>query len=152
MRKAINEIAPGLKNANQPLEGIATAGQPEREHFERLAAVGYRTVIDLREPGEDRGLNEPDTVRRSGMEYVNVPVNHADVDGETFERFREVMAAQERRPILVHCSSANRVGALLIPYLVLDEGKSVEEALDAASRVGLRSDELKRAALRYAAR
>lgn len=140
-----------MKNAHQPMEGITTAGQPEREHFERLAAAGYRTVIDLREPGESRGLDEPETVRQAGMEYVSLPVGHEDIDDEAFDRFRELMADRERRPILVHCSSANRVGALLIPYLILDEKKSAEEALEAASRVGLRSEELKQAALRYAA-
>ena len=41
------------------------------------------------------------------------------------------------------------MGALLIPYLVLDEGKSTEEAVKIASEVGLKSDELKQAALRY---
>jgi protein tyrosine phosphatase (PTP) superfamily phosphohydrolase (DUF442 family) len=86
------------------------------------------------------------------MEYVNVPVGHEDASDGAFDRFRELMADGERRPLLVHCSSANRVGALLIPYLVLDEGKSPREALDVASRIGLRSAGLKRAALRHAAR
>lgn len=151
MPKKIDEIAPGLRNANQPLEGVATAGQPEVGHLGRLAAAGYRTVIDLRGPGEDRGLDEPEAVRRVGMEYANVPVGHENVDGETFDRFRELMAEPERRPVLVHCASANRVGALLIPYLILDTGMAAEEASLAASRVGLRSENLRRAALRYAA-
>ena len=148
----IHEVAPGLANAGQPLPDIATAGQPEAGHFRRLAEAGYRTVIDLRAPGEDRRLNEPEAVGRSGMEYVSLPMGHEDVEEGTFDRFRELMADRERRPVLVHCSSANRVGALLIPYLVLDEGKGAEEALEVAARVGLRSDELERAAFRYVAR
>jgi uncharacterized protein (TIGR01244 family) len=145
----IQEIAPGLDNPGQPLEDIATAGQPEEEHLKRLAEAGYKTVVDLRIPEEDRGLDEPEAARQAGMEYVNIPVGHEEVNDETFERFRELMADPECRPVLVHCSSANRVGALLIPYLVLDEGKSTEEAAKIASEVGLESDELKQAALRY---
>lgn len=148
----IHEVAPGLANAGQPLPDVATAGQPEGRHFGRLAEAGYRTVIDLRAPEEDRLLNEPEVIGRAGMEYVSLPVGHEDIGDGTFDRFRELMADRERRPVLVHCSSANRVGALLIPYLVLDEGKSAEEALEVASRVGLRSRSLERAALRYAAR
>lgn len=148
----IREIAPGLKNAGQPLPDLATAGQPEVEHLERLAEVGYKTVIDLREPSENRGLDETEAIRRAGMEYVNIPVGHENVDDETFGRFRELMTDPERRPALIHCSSANRVGALLIPYLILDEGETPELALEIASRVGLRSDGLRQAALRYAAR
>ncbi len=124
--KNVQEIAPDLENAGHPLEGIATAGQPEEEHLKRLAEAGYKTVVDLRTPEEDRGLDEPGAARQAGMEYVNIPVGHETVEDETFERFRGLMADPERRPVLVHCSSANRVGALLIPYLILDEGKSTE--------------------------
>ena len=147
----IQEIAPGLDNSGQPLEYVATAGQPEEEHLRRLAEAGYKTVIDLRASEEDRGFDEPEVVRQAGMEYVNIPVGHEGIEDKTFEQFRQLMKDPEHRPVLVHCSSANRVGALLIPYLVLDEGKSAEEAEEVASEAGLRSDELRQAALRYAA-
>lgn len=148
--KSIREIAPGVDNVGQPLEDLATAGQPEEEHLMRLAEAGYKTVIDLRTPEEDPGFDEPGVVRRMGMEYVNIPVGHGMIEDETFELFRDLMKDPERRPVLVHCSSANRVGALLIPYLVLDEGKSTEEAEEVATKVGLQTDELKRAAFSYA--
>lgn len=147
--KTIQEIAPGVENPGQPLEYVATAGQPEEEHLKRLAEAGYKTVIDLRTSEEDPGFDEVEVVHKAGMEYVNIPVEHETIDEETLERFRELMKDPERRPVLVHCSSANRVGALLIPYLVLDEGKRPEEAEEIAAGVGLKSDELKQAALEY---
>ena len=147
--KNIQEIAPGMKDLGQPLEYLATAGQPEEEHLKRLAEAGYKIVIDLRTSEEDPGFDEPEVVQKAGMEYVNIPVGHETIEEETFRRFRELINDPERRPVLVHCSSANRVGALLLPYLVLDEGKSPEEAEEIASRVGLRSDELTHAALEY---
>ncbi len=145
----VNDVVPGLENAGSPLKGVATAGQPSEEHLRRLAEAGYKTIIDLRTPEEDRGLDEEEVVRETGMRYANIPVGHETVEDETFGRFREVMSDAERRPVLVHCSSANRVGALLVPYLILDEGKSREEALEIARQVGLRSDDLEQAALRY---
>lgn len=151
MEKRIDQVAPGMANAGQPLEGVATAGQPDREQLLRLSAAGYKTVIDLCTPGELRGFDEPEVVRRAGMEYGNIPVGHEGVEEETFDRFRRILADPERRPALVHCSSANRVGALLISYLVLDEGRTPEDAVEMAYEVGLRSEELKQAALRYAA-
>ena len=48
----VSEITPGLYNAEQPLEYMATSGQPTEEHLERLAEAGYKTVVDLRTPGE----------------------------------------------------------------------------------------------------
>ena len=145
----INEVAPGLENAGSPLEGVATAGQPDEVHLRGLAEAGYKTIIDLRATGEDRGLDEEEVVREAGMEYVNIPVGHETIDDETFEQFRRLMTDPDRRPALVHCSSANRVGALLIPYLVLDEGKDREKAVEAGKEVGLSSEELEQAALRY---
>ena len=51
--KNIQEIVPGLENTGHSVEGVATAGQPEEEHFERLAKAGYKTVIDTRTAEED---------------------------------------------------------------------------------------------------
>jgi protein tyrosine phosphatase (PTP) superfamily phosphohydrolase (DUF442 family) len=150
--KDVQEIAPGMANAGQPLEGVATAGQPDQAQFERLAEAGYKTVIDLRTPEEPRGFDEPEIVGRAGMEYANIPIGHEGVDADTFDRFRRIMTDPEQRPVLVHCSSANRVGALLVPYLILDEGRTLEEARDIAARVGLKSEELERAAFRYVER
>lgn len=137
-------------NAVQPMADVATAGQPAAEHLGQLAEAEYKTVIDLRAENEDRGFDEARTVRDSGMEYENIPVTPDTLNGEKFDRFRELMGDPERRPALVHCSSANRVGALLIPYLMLDEGKTREEALEVAAQVGLQSEELKEVALEYA--
>jgi protein tyrosine phosphatase (PTP) superfamily phosphohydrolase (DUF442 family) len=150
--KDVREIAPGLENAGYPLEGVATAGQPEQEHLERLAEAGYRTVLDVRTFEEDPGFNEAETVRKAGMEYVNMPleVKPEAFSDEVFDRARELLADPDRRPILVHCASAVRVAPLLIPYLILDEGRSPDEAVEIASRVGPQQDELTEAALYYA--
>jgi protein tyrosine phosphatase (PTP) superfamily phosphohydrolase (DUF442 family) len=148
----VREIVPGLANAGCPLPGVATGGQPAEEEFRRLAEAGYRTVVDLRAPDEPRGIDEPDVVRRAGMEYVNLPVTAQTLDDATFDRFRSLMKDPAHRPMLVHCASANRVGAILIPYLILDEGKDPSEALEIAAEVGLRSRELADMALAYVER
>ncbi|WP_053057701.1 fused DSP-PTPase phosphatase/NAD kinase-like protein [Rubrobacter aplysinae] len=146
----ISEIAPGLEYSMCPIEGVATAGQPSRKHLQSLAGAGYRTVLDLRAPEENRGLDEPEAVREAGMQYINLPVTPDTLRDEIFDRFRQIMDDPARRPILLHCSSANRVGALLLPYMILEEEKSYEEASEIASRVGLRSHELEHKALEYA--
>lgn len=147
--KDISEIAPGLMNASS-IEGVVTAGQPEEQHFEQLAEAGFKTVVDIRTPEEPRdGFEESEVVRRAGMEYINVPVGHETVEDETLDRLRELLRDPNLRPMLLHCKSANRLGALLIAYFVLDEGKTPEEAVEIATQAGLKSDELKEAALKY---
>lgn len=146
----VTEIAPGLANAGAPIEGVITAGQPGEEHLQALADAGYRTIIDLRTSQEERGYDEPATARHAGMEYINLPVGPESLDGTKIERFRELMNDADRRPALVHCSSANRVGALLMPYMILDEDKSREEATRIARQIGLKSNELEQKVLEYA--
>ena len=144
----LRTIVPDLVNASCPTDDIATAGQPNEAHLRQLAANGYRTVVDLRHASEPRGYDEAGAVVDAGMEYVRLPVL-GPPDDETVEQFRALVRDQGRRPMLVHCASANRVGVVLIPYLVLDEGYTPEAALDAAVKAGLRSRELAQAAFDY---
>lgn len=144
----LRSAASKLPNGQISLEGIATAGQPDPDDLRRLAEAGYKVVVDLRVPGEPRGFDEETAVRDAGMEYVNLPVAGPPSD-ETFESLRRLLRDPEKRPALVHCGSANRVGGALIPYLVLDEGKDPKEAVETAVRIGLRSRELVDRALDY---
>jgi protein tyrosine phosphatase (PTP) superfamily phosphohydrolase (DUF442 family) len=150
----VKDIVPGMMNVRSPMEGVATAGQPEKEHLEKLSEAGYKTVLDLRTPGEERGFDEAETVREAGMEYENIPLTAepGSFDDDSFERFRDVMRRSERRPVLVHCGSGVRVAPMMIPYLVLDEGKSPGEAVEAAGGIGPRREDLNQVALDYAER
>lgn len=91
-------------------------------------------------------------VRAAGLRYENIPVVSGTLGDAEFDRFRATLRDPANRPALVHCGSANRVGALLIPYLILDEGRSTDEAVRLAQEVGLRSQPLADAALAYARR
>ena len=146
------DVVSTLPNSACPIEGVGTAGQPGEGAWSELARAGYRTVVDLRAPEEPRGHNEPAAVRKAGMEYLPLPVTPATLSDDTFEHFRAIMRDPARRPILVHCSTANRVGALLVPYLMLDERRPAGETIQLAQRVGLRSPEYVSMALDYAKR
>ncbi len=139
----------GLPNGGVPLPALVTSGQPTAEQLAQLAAAGVSVVIDLRAKAEPRGFDEPATAARLGLEYHNVPVDGASVGAPEFDAVRALLAASSTRPTLLHCKSANRVGAVLVPWLVLDERRSREEAVEIARQVGLRSDEMTRAALDY---
>ncbi len=148
--KDITDIAPGMTNASCPVGDVATAGQPEEEHMEGLAGAGYKTVLDLRTAGEDRGFDEAGAVLASGMEYASLPLEARpeSFTDEAFDRARELLGDEKRRPALVHCGSAARAAALVVPYLILDKGMNPEEAVEAASGAG--NEALVQRALRYA--
>lgn len=146
---ALAGVAEALVNGSCPLPDVAAAGQPRAEDFRRLADAGYKSIIDLRHPAEDRGFDEAAVARDAGLRYENIPVTPPTLGDAEFDRFRAVLMDPANRPLLVHCASANRVGALLIPYLMLDEGRPVGVALELAKRAGLRSQELADVALQY---
>ena len=143
----------GLANACEPLPGIVTGGQPTAEHLAALKRAGCDVVLDLREPMEPRPYRAPDAVRAAGLEYVNIPFGQGEIGDATFEAaLRTVRELGGRTRALVHCSSGSRVGAALIPYLMLDQGFEEEDAINEAIRIGTRNAGLLEQALDYARR
>jgi protein tyrosine phosphatase (PTP) superfamily phosphohydrolase (DUF442 family) len=142
----------GVPNACQLLPGVVTGGQPSAAHLAAFHAAGGRKVLDLRDPMEPRPLDEAATVASLGMEYVNVPIGPHSLTDATLDRVREVLREAGDGLVLVHCASGSRVGAALLPVLMLDHGLEQEDAVGQAMRVGLRSAELMEWGLDYTQR
>ena len=118
-----------------PVAGVTSAGQPDAAALGVFARSGYAAVIDMRTAGEDRGLDEPAVVGQLGMEYVTFPVGSGDI---TLDKARELdgLLAQYDEPVLLHCGSGNRVGALLALSEYLNTGDR-EQALQKGRDAGL---------------
>ena len=87
-------------------------------------------------------LDEVAVTGRLGLEYRVVPVVAGTVTDATLEAILGVLREARHRTTLFHCASGNRVGAALIPYLMLDHGMEEGDAVEQARRVGLTSPEL----------
>ncbi len=136
---ALLDAAAGVTNACEPVPGLVTGGQPSAAHFAALKAAGCAVVLDARDPMEPRPFPEPETVRAAGLEYVNLPLSYAPPDDTPLARLRDLLApVADGRATLLHCNSGNRIGAALIPYLMLDRGMTEEDAVALAMRVGAR--------------
>ena len=140
----------GVANASQALPHVITSGQPSPAHFRALREAGVELVIDIRDPMEPRGYDEPALLRELGLEYINIVVTDAHLTDQTLERITEAMRRAAGRCTLVHCASGNRVGGSLIPHLILDHGLDEEDATAAAMRMGLRGAHLLEWGLTYA--
>ena len=142
----------GLPNACQLLPTVVTGGQPSAVHLAAFHAAGGRVVLDLRDPMEPRPVDETATTASLGLKYVSVPIGPHSMTDATLDRVREVLHEAGDTLVLVHCASGNRVGAALLPVLMLDHGLEQEDAEEQAMRVGLRSAELMEWALDYTRR
>lgn len=120
----------------KPLENVTTAGQPDAAALQSLAETGVTTVIDLRGVAEDRGFNEQSVVEAAGMTYIALPVEGAS--GITYENAAALdrILADIDGPVLLHCSTSNRVGALLALREKLN-GADDERALELGREAGL---------------
>ncbi len=129
--------------------GLAAAGRPTPPALEQLKAQGFRTVIDLSTTGENGVAEEKAALERQGLRYVSVPVTAATFSAADVDAVQAVLDDADAGPILLHCASSNRVGAV---WAVIQSraGRPMEEAIAEGKRVGLRSASMIEAAQRLA--
>jgi len=118
-----------------PVDGMTSAGQPDEAALGVFAKQGYTTVIDLRTEGEDRGIDEAEVVDGLGMEYISLPIGRDDINFDSAQ-FLDILIGQAEGPVLVHCGSGNRVGALLALSKSM-EGADDEAALEYGRKGGM---------------
>lgn len=115
-----------------------SSGQPDAAVLDAIKQAGFTTVVDLRGEREDRGMDEAAEVETRGMRYYSVPIENgvaADVSYDNARQLDQILAAAEG-PVLVHCASGNRVGAMFALRAKL-AGASNEGALALGKAAGL---------------
>jgi len=134
-------LLPDLPQAGQPFADVATAGQPSPEQLRAAKAQGLKRIVNLRPHSEPIGFDEAALAAELGIDYVNIPV--AGPGDISVDKARELDAALQNAggPVLVHCASSNRVGALLAVRAQALQGKDVEQALAIGRDGGLRAME-----------
>ncbi|KNG92737.1 tyrosine-protein phosphatase [Pseudaestuariivita atlantica] len=114
------EIAPGVYRSNHPT----------RARFEKYAAMGIKTVINLRgEDDQSFHLFEKEACEDLGLTLVNAKLWARDAPPKS--RFLKVIEAlrEAERPMMFHCKSgADRAGMVAAIYLMVFEGAPVAEA------------------------
>jgi protein tyrosine phosphatase (PTP) superfamily phosphohydrolase (DUF442 family) len=129
----------GAPNACQVLPNLVTSGQPTAEQLRAARAAGVQVVLDVRDPMEPRPFDEPALCRELGLEYVNIPITGPTMTTANLQKILDVVRANADRSLYYHCASGARVGASLVPYLVLDHQFEVNDAVDQAVRIGVRN-------------
>ncbi len=116
---------------------LAAAGQPTAAGLAELKALGFRTVVNLRTEGEG-AADERAVVEGQGLRYVNVPITPERFSLADVEAVQKVIDDPAAGPVLLHCASSNRVGAVWA-VIQARQGRSLEEAEAEGRAAGLRS-------------
>ncbi|WP_129649385.1 beta-lactamase hydrolase domain-containing protein [Peristeroidobacter agariperforans] len=129
---------PQVAAAVSPSPGIIAAGRLKPEDIAQLNDAGIEHVIDLTPDDETPDFDEANAVRSAGINYSNLPVRGAaDLTRENAIAFDRMMR-NAKRPVLVHCASGNRVGAIAALRAAWLEGQSEEDAIAIGKTWGLK--------------
>jgi len=133
-------------------DDIFLAGQPTAEDFQEFKKRGVKSVLNLRTK-EEMDFDEAKILKGLSLEYHHVPIASPDsLTDENFDKLRKLLNEKEQRPLLLHCASANRVGAVWLAHRVLDGGLTYDAALAEAKTVGLKAPAMEAKAKVYIAK
>ena len=130
-----SELQNLIKNYNRATPTIATSGTISTGSVKELAEKGFATIIDLRTENEGTA-EERKNVESAGMSYINIPVTGAGINHKQLAAFTKAIE-NKPAPILVHCASGNRVGALWTTYR-LSKGISSNIAFEEGRTAGMK--------------
>ncbi|MCY4264834.1 MAG: protein tyrosine phosphatase family protein [Gammaproteobacteria bacterium] len=131
----------GITNLRNPEGYQMSSGQPTASQLETAAAAGLKYVINLRTPQEDVDFDEAEVVESLGMEYFSIPVatGGSGVTTENAASLQELLGRFNGEPVLVHCASGNRVGALMA-LSAFSGGATIDKAMENGARWGMTSE------------
>ncbi|MGJ8545557.1 MAG: beta-lactamase hydrolase domain-containing protein [Sulfitobacter sp.] len=122
-------------NANYQVAKFA----PDASALRQAAAEGFRSVVNFRTAQEQPDLapdEEGKIAAQAGVSYLHYPVAPDALDHELVEGFRHKLADLPT-PILFHCASGKRAGAMVLMALAANEGLDGEAVIAKGQAQGL---------------
>jgi len=118
------------------------AGQPSEAALAQFAKLGVKTVINLRGESEmaSAGFDEKAIVENAGMAYVHAPMGRALPEGASLDAIVAALDSHSDAPVLLHCASSNRVGAVWGMYAGTRGGVSAEAAIMEGQAAGMKAE------------
>jgi len=139
--KNIDETPPliPIPNARVTKTGLLVGGQPSTEQLKAIQEAGYRTVVTLRPESERGDEGEQASVERMGMKFIVIPVpGAAGLTEDNARTLAEALDEQDALPAVVHCSTGQRVAALLGLKAFVVDRMSASAAIDLAKSLGMK--------------
>ncbi|MFC1757880.1 methyltransferase domain-containing protein [Planctomycetota bacterium] len=136
---AVQESSLGKTNNVHACGSLFLAGQPTEADIKIIKQKGIKRVITLRQ-GNEVDWDESARFEKAGLKFTAIPFRAPEtLTDDVFSRIRTELQKSAQEPTLLHCGSANRVGAVWMVFRVLDQGIDLETATREAKVVGLRN-------------
>lgn len=124
-----------VNNYGQAAPYVATGGVLAQGAMAELPELGFNSVVSLLT--EDENAQEAEEADAAGLAFTRIGVSTTAPTRAQVERFAGVMADASQYPVLVHCGSGNRVGAIWALYRA-QQGVPAEIAIQEGRAVGLK--------------
>lgn len=116
----------GLPNFGKVSTNLYRGGQPEPKGYEALAALGIRTVVNLRSAHEDV------LPAGAGLRDISIPMKAETPHLDDVRTFLRIVSTPTNLPVFVHCRrGSDRTGLMVASYRIVVEGwdkaKAIEE-------------------------
>jgi uncharacterized protein (TIGR01244 family) len=144
---------PGITNLARLETTVACAGTTKPEAVPAIKQMGFKTIINMREPTES-GADidvEAAAAKAAGITFVSIPMSPSSPDPAVADKFLQVITTPGNEPAYIHCSGGARAASMwLIKRLVVDRWDT-DRAVAEATALGLTNARLKQFSLDYAA-
>ena len=128
-----------VPNIHHPTAQHFTSGQPAKNDLIKLKDQGVTAVINLLTDADMGNDDEANWAQELNLDYYRVPVaGGADLTRENVTEFDRLIALTADQTTLIHCSSSNRVGAMMALRAAWHQGASTEDALRVGRDYGLK--------------
>ena len=132
-----------LPNFHQVNSQLYRGAQPKSDGIKRLAQMGVKTIVNLREANGQARAEEAEA-RAAGLRYFNIPLREwGRPTDEQVERVLRILNSSENQPVFVHCRlGADRTGLVVAIYRITHDGWTGERAKAEAKKYGMHPWEL----------
>ena len=132
-RTAGDRDAVDIENFGKVNDHFYRGAQPKGRNYEQLAALGIKTIVDLREDAKDDARS---ATERAGMRYINLPMKEKSYpQADTAARFLQIVNDQANWPVFVHCAGGrHRTGVMTAVYRMAVDGWGVDQAYQEMKR------------------
>ena len=116
-----------IDNFGQINENYYRGAQPDSRGFADLAALGIKTVIDLR---RDFLKDEQRMVERAGMKFYRIPMTTSERPADaSVVQFLKIVNDPANQPVYVHCKGGrHRTGVMTAVYRMTQDGWTADRA------------------------
>lgn len=119
----------GVSNFGKVEDFYYRGAQPKDDEYDRLAALGIKTIIDLRDDAKDYAKPKAEI---AGLKYINLPMSDKDYpSSDAADRFLSLVNDKANWPVYVHCAGGrHRTGAMTAVFRMKIQGWGVDQAYD----------------------